>query len=485
MSFFAQPGTFEDRIVAELLNEEPWSFPGVPPSEVPLIWERSRERVRDSAGYDLSARVQSDRGNAHFSGHADIEVAELASKIAGSGDRRSSTHLLVSIRAPFFAEHHEWEHSVELRYDGRLIDSRIFKKWYFQHQFFVDINDIEDVRHLELRANPLRVGGVRGESPRFSLELFVGSKRAIVERLERSAIWLFSSARAGSTWLGSDILCAGERARPIDEPGIGRMFAPLRWDAERFFDLGDRAKEYVESGFAFETGEDTRQSIVLPPFERAFKDMQLENQILSRRNFQLYHRLLRDVALEHVINEWGALDFERVVFKCPNDAQAADFIMRAFPRSHMIFLTRDGRDVIRSRFSAFGSEELAESLHSGLRRYAIAFYSHWWNFQTDIIANAYENHDPALRMLIRYKDLRANPGGTISELFRWLGYDATEREIASIVEGTALEKAANRGPDKPRQQGLVGGYRAFFSDEEIELMNAIMGPNLRKYGYEV
>jgi hypothetical protein len=211
--------------------------------------------------------------------------------------------------------------------------------------------------------------------------------------------------------------------------------------------------------------------------------MRLENQILSRRNFDLYHRLLREAALAHVMNEWGCLDFTRIVFKCPNEAHAADYIMRAFPESAMIFLIRDGRDVLRSRFSAFGSEELAETAHKGLRLHAIAYYSHWWNFQVDIIASAYDAHAPERRVFVRYEDLRRHTEDTAEKIFRGVGLQIAPEDLKRLVRDTRLESLHDRGSDKPRQDGRVGGFKAFFSDEEIALMDTIMGPNLRKYGY--
>jgi len=53
-----------------------------------------------------------------------------------------------------------------------------------------------------------------------------------------------------------------------------------------------------------------------------------------------------------------------------------------------IFLMRDGRDVMKSRFSPFGSIDLAKTSDPALRRHAIAFYSHFWNFQVDIMKSS-------------------------------------------------------------------------------------------------
>ena len=126
------------------------------------------------------------------------------------------------------------------------------------------------------------------------------------------------------------------------------------------------------------------------------------------------------MALEHVLNEWGMFGYERLVFKMPNDLHGADFIMRSFPESHMVFLMRDGRDVMRSRFSPYASPTLAETNDARLRSYAIAYYSHFWNFQVDIMRAAFESHPQHLRIRVHYEDLRQNPVSAIGALFHHL-----------------------------------------------------------------
>ena len=481
-----EPSSFRDPVIARLVEDF-----GRRPStlraakrELPLLWESTEVEGSPLNGGGGSAWLTTDLSDESFAARAELDIRNL-DEFLRAAHRKRASHLLINVHAPFFADHQSWEHEVELFLDDRVFDARTFSKWYVQHQFFVPLAELEATTRLKLQARPTATGVLSDEFPKFSVSLYAGSKSEIFDRLERGAIWLFSSARAGSTWLAADILCAKDRARPIDESGIGRMFAPLRWDPERLYNLEQRAREYVESGFEFETGARIRQSAILPPFERGFSDLRLENQILSRRTGRVFYRMLRETALEHVVAEWGARDFSRVVFKCPNDAHGADHIMRAFPKSRMISLLRDGRDVMRSRFSSFGSEELAETAHRGLRLHAIAFYAHWWNFQTDIVAAAYDAHDPELRSFIRYEDLRAEPHRVLRELFARLNLEGTEAEIAELVADTRLENYNDRGENRPRQQGLIGGYRAHFSAEEIDLMNAIMGPNLAKYGYSL
>jgi hypothetical protein len=431
--------------------------------------------------------LSTDGDGTSFRRTARLRAPKLLYLLEHPGGEGAFTHLAVDVLSPFAAEHQNWEFEVTITIDDQQFDKRLYHKWYTRHQFLIPLPLFRgEEREILLNAVPVRNGIPTEDQPNYTIELWLISQPRLWTRLERGAVWVFSTARSGSTWLTNDLLCADLRARPVDEPGIGRMFAPLQWDAERFFDAGTR-NSYIESGFAFETGEKPRLRDEIPVFQRSFTNLDLENQILSRHNFDFYHEMLRDVTLGHVINEWGIIGYSRVVFKMPNDSHAADFIMRAFPGSHMVFMMRDGRDVMRSRFSPFASRDLASTEKRELRRFAVFYYSHLWNFQLDIIRSAFEAHAPERRILVYYEQLRRDPVPVITELYRHLGMPGTPEEVAALAERTRLENvpAGERGPDKPRQNGIVGGFRHVFDEEEIALMNAIMGPNLTRYGYEL
>jgi hypothetical protein len=223
----------------------------------------------------------------------------------------------------------------------------------------------------------------------------------------------------------------------------------------------------------------------MPPFERAFIFAGQENQIWSRQNWRMYLSVLKQTTLKHVINEWGIQDYRRVVFKMPNDSHAADVIMEAFPESFMIFLIRDGRDAMKSRFSPFASKALSQTIDPEMRLHAIGFYAHFWNFQIDVIQAAYLAHASERRLLVHYEAIRQQPADLIAMILDRVGMSVSATEFSELIEKTTLENMpqSQKGPDKPRQTGQVGGFAAVFSQQEIELMEAIMGPNLERFGY--
>jgi Sulfotransferase family len=393
------------------------------------------------------------------------------------------TELAVDVYAPMFPERPECTYEVDLLLRGAVIDTKIFRNFTQRHQFIVSTQLLfEDVNLLTLSARPISGGA---DEPRFFVRVFYVQKDRLVRILEKSSIWVFSTARSGSTWLSQDILCWDGQARPMDEPGLGKMFAPLDWVAERFYDLAGRAT-YLESGLDFESKVLARNDqTTMAPFERSFIFAGQENQIWNAQNWKMYLGLLKETAFQHVINEWGMIDYERVVFKMPNDSHAADVIMQAFPESFMILLMRDGRDVLKSRFSPFGSPDLAETKDAQLRLHAIAFYSHFWNFQVDIMQSAFLAHAPERSLLVHYEDLRRQPSDGIRLIFDRIGVPLSDEDLAKLVARTSLENipADQKGPDKPRQTGQVGKYADVFSEQEVSLMEAIMGPNLLRFGY--
>ena len=437
----------------------------------------------------------SDGGGARFYHSATLTVPRALHLLEQPGEEGASTHLCVDVLAPFFAEHQDWTHQVTLALDGEPLDKRLFRSWYCRHQFLVPLTLFRGEQHLlTLTATPIETGAPAGEEPCFAASVFVTSKPRIWDTFERRAIWLFSTARSGSTWLASDVIGKFGETRLIDESGLGRMFAPLQWDAERFF--ADRGRDhYIASDWQCGSGTEKDRPSMLPVFERSFVNLQQENQILSHHNYDLYHRMLRDMAFEQAFNEWGMRDYSLLIFKMPNDSHAADLIMRACPQSNLVFLMRDGRDVMRSRFSPFASSELAATTNRDLRRHAIWFYSHFWNFQVDIIRAAFEAHAPERSILVRYEELRTDPVKVTARLYDHLKSSLpaecvnamTRDELSRLAEASRLENVpeGERGPDMPRQYGIVGGYRSAFDDEEIALMNAIMGPNLARYGYDL
>ena len=375
------------------------------------------------------------------------------------------TEFVVDLYAPSFAERPEDTYEVELVLRDAVIDKKIFRNFTQRHQFIVPTHFLFEILNVFTLSARKLAGGT--EVPDFLVRVFYLQKDRMANILARNSIWVFSTARSGSTWLSLDILCGTGYARPMDEPGFGRMFAPLDLMPERFYNLSDKPW-YFQSGMDYDLKTKDRDGLpddlYLAPFARMFMTTAEENKIWSPQNWHLYKTLLRHIVFEHVVNEWGLDDYEKVVFKMPPESHAADVIMEAFPEAFMIFLMRDGRDVMKSRFSPFMSPELAATNDPLLRLHAIAFYSHFWNFQVDIISSAFSAHFPERRLFVRYEDIRRDPLEQARMILDSVGLSMSERELARLIERTdagkytggpegAGQAAANR-PDRQICRGI-------------------------------
>jgi len=422
----------------------------------------------DSAGFALAAEIHAPRLD-HVFPASDGRFSDLLLDIEAVGANAKSLvkdEIIISV-------------------NDRYLDRRTFQKWYHHSQVFIPtrlLRHHDNIIEISVKRHGAKFAVVHNR-----IKFFIYNKNTVLDQLEASSIWIFSSPRSGSTWLSQDILGWKDRTRPVDESGLGRLLSPIELQPTRFFRLAERAVPF-ESGARFESGLAPRSHPGIPPFERHFAESartEPMEQILAVEHRPMFCRHVRDFTLDHVLAIWGFRDYERIAFKCPGDSQGADIIMQAFPAAHMIFLVRDGRDVLRSEFSPFVSSEQLAQTDPERRKHFVVFYAHLWNFQMDIIRSAYEQHAPERRLLLRYEDLRREPLRVVRELFDHLGMGISDEELAELVRTTTLENlpAEQKGSDKPRQSGLIGGYRSVFDDSEIALMTAIMGENLRRYGY--
>ncbi len=395
------------------------------------------------------------------------------------------TDIAIDIAAQIFPDKPTCLWELEIRLRDKIIETRPFRNFTQRHQIILPTSLFHEASNrLAFSVRP--ISGPR-IAPRFYVRVMALQRSKLVDAIEQSSVWVFSTARSGSSWLSQDILCHGHDARSMDEPGIGRVFAPVDWVAERFYNLAHK-DAHAQSGLEYETrAKDRADTGFIAPFERSFMFGGQETNIWSPQNRSMYLDLIRTTMFQHVLLEWGVIDYRHVVFKMPNDSHAADMIMQALPKAFMILLMRDGRDVMKSRFSPFASRDLATTTDPALRLHAIAFYAHLWNFQVDIMQSAFAAHAPERKLLLRYEELRVAPTAQLRAMFDKIGMPISDAALDDLVSTTRLENipAALKGPDKPRQTGQIGKYADVFSAPEIALMDAIMGRNLRCFGYAV
>jgi hypothetical protein len=182
-----------------------------------------------------------------------------------------------------------------------------------------------------------------------------------------------------------------------------------------------------------------------------------------------------------------------VIVKEPNGSYGAEFMMSVLPRARLIFLVRDGRDVIDSLIDGMSrggwlDQRYMRKMDTAEDRLAFAnSEARAWLERTTAVERAFEAHSPELRWKLRYEDLRENTAEMLRPLVDWLGLDWSDAELEAAVAENAFEAIPGRrkGSGTPLRAATPGLWREHMSDDERQAMERIIGPKLAELGYEV
>jgi sulfotransferase family protein len=333
--------------------------------------------------------------------------------------------------------------------------------------------------------------------------------------LESKLVWIFGSPRSGSTWL-LRMLCPAllpdsqrfkrgshrelgfswgpnwnglARTLQVDEFRIGPHLAPPSPAPARTGQNSEPAAKLPGGGTLPQTLPRANDYFSSYAFSAAYADVWRPE--FRRMTLVRLHAVI-DRAREAGLNL--PADDPLLVIKEVNGTHAADLLMSLFPRSRMIFLVRDGRDVLDSLVDANKpggwltkggrgrALETADQRLVFVRQRAMQ----WRSYMTACL-QAYEGHDSELRFKVRYEDLLATTEVHLTELYRWLGLPSEADRVAAIAEEHAFSNAPEgaRGPGKPWRSATPGGWREGLTPTEQDTANEIMGPMLAELGYDV
>ena len=285
--------------------------------------------------------------------------------------------------------------------------------------------------------------------------------------------WIFGSSRSGSTWL-LRMLSGLERIVPIDDPHIGHHLGiwrpiPLAWAT---------AKDPPKLGTLADFKRKKRDYLFSDRYRESWMP-QLRKLISARFEAQA----AEDIAAA------GGIEDPIVVVKEPG-SHAADTIMDLFPSSYLIFLLRDGRDVVDSWLDAYrdgswATEEGAYSLDDAGRPALIRWQSSVWLHRTEVVQQTYAATDPDRRVLIRYEEMRADPVAALGQISRMMGLEASEADLERIAAANEFSRVpkARKGAGREIRRAKPGGWAAHMSREEIIAMHEILADKLEELGY--
>jgi hypothetical protein len=280
--------------------------------------------------------------------------------------------------------------------------------------------------------------------------------------------WIFGSSRSGSTWL-LRMLSEFDEVVGVDDPHLGHHLGvwrpiPLAWAAAaeppELSTLLDLKAE--EPGYFF--SQRYRQSWWEPlrALIRARFEAQAEGEGIA-------------AAPTYVVKEPGS--------------QVAPLLIDLFPESKLIFLLRDGRDVVDSWLSGYqngswaipgGAFPVAAEGRLPLIRWLAAV----WVYRSRAVKRAFDACAEGDRLLVRYEDLRERTGEVLEEVRSLLGLGGAS--AAEVADRHRFERvpASARGPRHEVRAASPGSWREHLSVREQDALREALGDALEEFGYE-
>lgn len=284
--------------------------------------------------------------------------------------------------------------------------------------------------------------------------------------------WIFGSSRSGSTWL-LRMLRHHPDVIGINETGLGHhlgVWRPiaLAWQSVEppplttFKAIKEDRRDYF---FNREYEEVWRSGL-----ERLFHD-------------RLVHQLEGDRP------DWRD-PRTRVVVKEPGGSHMASDLISMTPGSRLVFLLRDGRDVVDSWLDAYregtwastdGAYAVTQEDRIGFIRWQAAV----WKYRTEAVEAAYDAHQPDHRIKVRYEDLLADPETVVPEILSVLDLDRDPGLVAAMVEAEAHRNVpeTEKGSGREIRFAKPGSWRNNMTGEEVEAMEAVFRERLTANGY--
>jgi hypothetical protein len=330
------------------------------------------------------------------------------------------------------------------------------------------------------------------------------------EEFESRIVWIWGTARSGSTWLlhmlshplklrGVAVVGHGSAGPELDwsnDPqDLLGFVAPRAWQGTvdaipvdttfvsnhlmPLFGPADYTDELAPvTVYSAHSMGDRGNHFFSSKYEDAWRP-EVRRMMLVR-----FHRLIERTAERYHVNS------PLLLLKEVSGAHAAPLVMSMFPRSRLVFLVRDGRDLVDSHIAA--SQPGGWLPQRGWttpeeRREFIRRCARTWVGDMASIERAFEAHPPELRKMFRYEDLLAAPASNLGSLVEWLGLRRSERWLERTVEANAFDSIApeQKGPKKFFRSATPGAWRKNMTDEEAATLESLMGGKLRELGYPV
>lgn len=311
-----------------------------------------------------------------------------------------------------------------------------------------------------------RTGRYRGRLVSFR-EPLRRAQGALPGVVERKLVWMLGSPRSGSTWL-MYLLQEPPRITTLQEPLIGAH-------------LGLFASYIVENG---------QEGI---PAGVRLRDIREDDRyFFADRHVASWGPPLRKLILKGLAPH-APLRARYLVVQEPNGSEGGDLVLRVLPRSRLLFLVRDGRDVVDSVVDAYRPGSwldqtfgVGQDLAGSARLRLVEREAQRWAARTEIVSRAYDRHPPDRRLLVRYEDLLSDTPEMLRSIYSWLDLEPPE-DLVERVKANSFDAlpATAKGSGKFQRAATPGLWRENLSPDEQNCCAEVMGPMLSAMGYDL
>jgi hypothetical protein len=158
---------------------------------------------------------------------------------------------------------------------------------------------------------------------------------------------------------------------------------------------------------------------------------------------------------------------DRICERTPENTTALDLIGDIYPDARVVHIIRDGRDVARSLANQdWGPGSLRAAAEE---------------WRTSVSRARLDGKNLEHYLEVRYEEMLADPRPHVTELYKWLGLDAS----AEVVDAALTEAGVAFNVDPRFPTVAVGKWRETFSADDERTFLEIGGALLQELGYEV
>jgi hypothetical protein len=265
--------------------------------------------------------------------------------------------------------------------------------------------------------------------------------------LERNLVWVFSMPRSGTTWFATRLLSYENHT--MDEPKITREII-------------------TDENFV------ARRNSV--------------DYFLSNQYSEEWKPLLRKMILNRIYMQFRDLS-NYIIIKEPHGS-FADIISDCMPKSRIIVLLRDGRDVLDSKMDGYMeggwiSQKAGKVLTEQKRLEFLENEAKAWKYGITSLMKIRENHSEELTYVVRYEDLRLDTVPVLKKVYGFLNKDISDEKLQELVDRYSFENIPRKwqGSGKVVRSASPGKWKENFTEDEIKILNEIMMDKLKEMGY--